>query len=1734
MLGFGALNNDSEEYVEREPPIEIIQEAQESEALAIYHKALACQKSGDNQEAERLYLDVLKTELLSKVPCPSELKPEEIQENSGLLLKYTVYKNLGDISYAEEDNEKALDNYLEAALIDESDVSLWWRIGDIALKVTNMKLARYSFEKGLIVNSKHWPCLDNLVTVLFAIGDYAACLEAIVRGLEMDSMFVKGLVIRDQIFKEEAHFRREYREFHILFENENQDEYYDDSCVKYIEEALVLREKRCLLAKKEDLQKIKLTKQLTFFTWACVGDCLIHQYDELTNPDNPKSLCRPLDIEKYSKTPEQQNSLAIPSPETNWKGAKPFGKDEERKGIKRKKIQSALFEKDVEPVAKRRSARVKSSKKEEDVNWSELLQNFLPEFLRSDSVTENEDSQDSMAEDYNTLPPNSTATDLNQKSTEEAKLVSDFINKNVRNSGCIDLMCKFVDAVASHHEAHQKWYHGLPQIYTQVFKRIRKHIQYPELPPRDGSEEYTCLFAKSVLYVLEFQLDEWLSVKSKVPVNFSPGKQSSKAKKSETKSGSEKPNGCEEFQSDLSYLMFLVPLENVFKEFWLELITRLHWLEARFLMLIGDTKQSIRVFNKCIDVLTPGNGMTTDPKLLFRLENCTCDAQISLETVQRKFETLQRCLSLQEVSKSYEDEKYADVVELLLPLLKQRQPSTKDSETTSAPAERPTQLLLLQDSLAKLGQIKKCIMCSELAINEAVQQMTPTEDWKILINGFLECLNRVLNEDVFTDKMLPSSVLYGLVHGMIRIIETSMECLDSNEIVLATTIPWLILYKIVKSFNPSSVAKEDCVSSLREMLAADDSTMPPSFMFIKSAHDVLGRRGLCCADDGLLLLAFSKDLKSLSDFLMPQSKKEDVLRELEQCFYCLYGHPSKKTKSRKLHDHVTSQIPLIWEHAHIVYEHFRPPGLPTLDNKLNTISMEVQLLLRRIISVVPQKEVEVISFDELQSHIDGLADFPVEEKNSDANSRVRIQDLFYYLADYYFKNKEFNKAIKFYMHDVCLNPKRFESWAAMALARGSRLEEKISAHEPKSDGPIRKNIVSTLRCFEKAVELNNKNCMILEEYGSTSYMLNSQAARRLRELIQDEEYTKDVAVTLMERRNEMLKLSEKCFSQAKSLVKRAEGEPWLHSYMLGKTSERLEKSLRIYLDYYMLAGRQLYIANANYPKRIPYHNPPEYSIESLEMYYRTHASILKFLRKCKDNLDFALIEEYLDKAEESPFVKGINIKSVDKPLGKEDSFTDSAKPVSLGDMSEKSSSVMESQVSIKGDDVIKTMPDNQSLLDVPSYEDSPSLFSETYSQNTSASDSQMSLVSNQTGAPESTKQHYGTTAEYSLNVNSLSQMEGDPARKIEETPKNKSPNESGLDQAPSDETDSQFKVPESKPVSDPPDSLPPSNEQSFSGAAKEDEKIPSLAVSMIRYKFSSEEERERYKKIIDRCVDAFSLCLKRFPEHYKSQHKIAFVMTYFETHKDLSFSRELLLGSSGVTTKRAFVPQHGIFTDRSKTNLFQYIWRIPIDEVDRRGSFCSHICKAVELLLHVLSELKEWDTLLTVSGLLHLTPSKDKKYLRDNDRLLLALKAFDIANDILKERIKLADTLSRTEKKLLLLDCYEAYRHAQKMQTSMQITEHFLTKLYRLLLYEPDENSEVLSPLPDKVVLEQALRFCVLNAESAKKFSVSTGTAPFSSPSSQNTVNQVTSKNPEETKSNDVTNSEDQKQAAEN
>lgn len=81
------------------------------------------------------------------------------------------------------------------------------------------------------------------------------------------------------------------------------------------------------------------------------------------------------------------------------------------------------------------------------------------------------------------------------------------------------------------------------------------------------------------------------------------------------------------------------------------------------------------------------------------------------------------------------------------------------------------------------------------------------------------------------------------------------------------------------------------------------------------------------------------------------------------------------------------------------------------------------------------------------------------------------------------------------------------------------------------------------------------------------------------------------------------------------------------------------------------------------------------------------------------------------------------------------------------------------------------------------------------------------------------------------------------------------------------------------------------------------------------------------------------------------------------------------------------------------------IWRIPVDEIDRPGSFASHMNRSILLLLEVVSQLKDQDTLLKVSSMLQRTPDQGKKYLRDADRQVLAKRAFILTVKVLEDTL---------------------------------------------------------------------------------------------------------------------------------
>lgn len=86
--------------------------------------------------------------------------------------------------------------------VDASDVCVWYGVGKMAVQLGDVRLARHAFEQGLACSSGHWPCLDELVGVLYAIGDDLACLHRIAQALAKDPYYVKGLVFRDRIFDE--------------------------------------------------------------------------------------------------------------------------------------------------------------------------------------------------------------------------------------------------------------------------------------------------------------------------------------------------------------------------------------------------------------------------------------------------------------------------------------------------------------------------------------------------------------------------------------------------------------------------------------------------------------------------------------------------------------------------------------------------------------------------------------------------------------------------------------------------------------------------------------------------------------------------------------------------------------------------------------------------------------------------------------------------------------------------------------------------------------------------------------------------------------------------------------------------------------------------------------------------------------------------------------------------------------------------------------------------------------------------------------------------------------------------------------------------------------------------------------------------------------------------------------------------------------------------------------------
>ncbi|XP_054714787.1 LOW QUALITY PROTEIN: calcineurin-binding protein cabin-1-like [Uloborus diversus] len=1317
-MKFSALNESSLSDDDGDPEL-ATREAQEEEAYASYHSALRKQSAGEVEDAESIFKELLESEFLEQVQV-NEDDEEDGPLRPALTLKYLVYKNLATISSGKEDFKSATEYYLEALEIDSSDVIMWYRMGKSSINIVKYSLARLCFLEGLKCNPNHWPCLDNVITVMYTLNDYANCLYYVSKALEKECFYLKGLAFRDQIYKEDPSLKEECESYFANCDSSINFTHYDkEEAEKFIQECLDMREKSRSFYKPTPSPVLSLSLPIKEYTWKNLGDSLINMYDCVANATSSVSFSCKVDLSQYaesnkvcdsngeksslsspvsslseacssnsathldtsqtemevdevpnaSSTNVSSNTYILTLPQVESQNTEVTTCNDSpthgRRSSKRKRLLSELN--DI--AAKRRSTRVRNpaiKKPQDNINYQELLHKFLPSKLLGDGkFDEQDDDSDPLSQDKSNSdhtygqsvdsekkdsksPPNS----FDLTTTEKAD-VKEFVNSCISNSGVIDLLYKYVTILGS--KSNFIWPKNLIEVFCNAFTRLRRHITIPNLFSHEAQSSRIKEVGMAFLVYCEFKVDQWF-LSTGHSMSFSP-----KLPSSCSSFQSSPGNGiANDFHADMEFLVQLTARKDILDEDWINYSARALWLRAKFHSLEGEVDLAVHCMGKLSSVLCEDE----ETPVKITVQNCSSTNTITAENVQQQLESLQRCQSLEEVQRLYEHGDYAAVVDLLIVTF--HQPRTKRKQNLEGVPERHAQLLLLQNSLLKLERYKECVYWSEVSFNEALQQFmnaTKNSEWSEtmahLLSGLDNCAK--LKSEYLSE--LEESKLVRLTQNLILVIVIQMENYDfsADNASLLVILPWIILYRLIlneekrKAKKGSSPEKKSTIESASAGNSSNkaaavsnflidfdlSASMPSSLMLLFTAHEYLGRRSWCTSADGLLLLhCLDVMLAELQDshgesYLY----KEDLETGLEQCIYCLYGHPNKRTRAKHLQEHNTKQIPLTWERAGVIFQYFKPNILPEFDSyRTSTISAELESLLKRLSTLVPSDEDPTTRVDAYTAYIEGGTDKCPDPPFKDKTPSAVVKDLYYLLGDYYFKNKEFSKAIRFYLFDICINPDRQDSWAGMALSRSSQLDQKLNSYELRNESTIYRKSSAALRCFDHALELDPTTTSLWIEYGSLAYILHSHASRQLKQ----DSFCDELFDLLKKKKLEMLQVAEKCFRNANHCDDGGEPEEaWLHHYMLGKICEKKGEGPTVFLDHYKKALMYLHEDFARYPQKILYHNPAELSIEALEVYYRVHASCIKFLWK-HENSGFDLstlkiIRKCLKEVSNSPF-----------------------------------------------------------------------------------------------------------------------------------------------------------------------------------------------------------------------------------------------------------------------------------------------------------------------------------------------------------------------------------------------------------------------------------------------------------------------------------------------------------------
>ncbi|XP_062500946.1 calcineurin-binding protein cabin-1-like [Corticium candelabrum] len=1754
------------------------QEAEESEALKLYQRAISAHHAGDESEADGLYRQLLQTRFVAL--APESLDEENLHMSKECQLKYVAYKNLATLTAKQGNYKTALEYYMKALQLDSSDASLWYHTGVAGMEYGNLVLARHALNQGLHLNQLHWLCLHKLCTVLYTLGDDSACLEMSVEGLERDAAFTQGLVFVHKLYEESSYLlqwkrnpRRYMKWLSLSVDSTDVEEVSEE--VK----RLGKNRDRLVEQEKQSVEQLKLKLQQP--TWESFGCSVLQLYNRVKKSEGKLWFSEPVDVSQA--VPLQQPDICA-SPLTptaiNFAlfRASPLGLsqtsdgdscDQGKKGQKRKI--STLTE-DFDLAPKRRSTRVKTNmrkKEEETVNYSERLQWFVPPKLKPPTHVDDSLSQrlsSSLSSSRLDLVSSGSAISGISIHWNEMENVQESLSKCKQNSGVIDLLYRFAAELGDPKRSKTKWSNALVSVFLQVYVALRKHIMLP-FSPGDEPEEESVEKSHFVLCACELQLDSHKGSK--------PHDSDSNCLLRDFHIGTSTT-----FSTDVDFLVAMTTTKQAFGPAWQNFTIRVYWLRARFGLLIGQTIMAIDSFCICADLLAMERpvdaalDMLPRQPLTIQLPNCIEDLVISEERVKEKLEFIDRFRSLDEVRSLYNAGDYNRVVEILTlslnltdmfnPTVMSLYGKEEQESLLSRPSpERPSQLLILEDALFKVGRVKDALLCAEQNLHEVTGRLTPQ-----LVSKTAETLKELVStvdRAVASTELLnsvPLFVLARMLQSIIKFIDCYMDTAESITEFFPVTIPWVIAIRLVQ-FGEISDISTDLLPAGEQPLGTGNASMVVastgrmsllSHLLLRDAHEKLGRHFVCCEDDGKFLeLSLSIFLGCLQD-----TSDEELIRDIEQCFLCLYGHPNKKAKTKKLQDHGSSQIELTWDKVTTVFTFFCPAKQrPTFDVKKSYVTTELENLLRRIVCLIPSTEQPAISSKSLLSYIDGtfkdIPTFTSDMMDANASQHPVVLEVFYLLADFYRRNGESIKAVKFYMQDLMYNPQRFDSWAGMAEARAKKIGDRLNALDRKLElyKVVERESGPALRSFEIAMKINSTSCMLLEHYGLLCYTLHSFAAQQTRQLPDDSPSLS----WLSQLRSEMLvnagELFELCLACSDGCVK-----SYVYDLMVGKVAEKTGRQYDVFLERYIRALNWL-DEKQIHPRRIDYRNPLDYSIETLAVYHHLHTAVLKILQDVQleylSLIKFDSLEKYVEIASKSAFAQAdshLPLKGAARLL-----FLDSAVH---GDCSSRSllefrKLVLEEHCYAKMLVDMNQEGDNRDVASCVNVEGQQTMHQEQQAiesgnaanQNTShtaatksgiqatqqtsgsqslpatdCSDNQMkeNVIAETDKSDDAKKNVVSDTkleeAVGNANVPALVASET-PQAATERSTDRETSSIHEFDREQSHEDDLSLPM---FPISPLPllgdlDSLPHGLEDvnfnlnvlSPDAGGGEGEKVKEnreeemLVTGEVQSSVSEMSAvsrlspMERYMMLVGKCLDALHLCVFRYPEHYKSIYRLAYAYSHIPTHMNLELARDLLWGSPQQEGRQQLQP---LFS-RKGTNFFQ-IWKMRIDELERPGSFQSHVNKSVCLLIKVLEKLEDRPSLLTVIQMLLKKADPSRRYLPESEKMNLLKKAMVAHLNVTQDKItqlRLAGGGKEHGKKLtqdvclnvleLLLVSYQAKVVCMKNDCDCPEIESEMAQLFGLLAPRLEEAWKTVSSCSDetreRVLAEEAMSFCQHN-----------------------------------------------------